>query len=248
MPFLRGPAPIRRTLQYLDTGKLLFKDRVRVMEVHYNMFFKSWHQKPKYSDPHIGLREFYFWHIPQIQYKNPQVQIVRFLEMTPLPFVRCWLEDGRDVLFDCDSKSKDDILSQITKTLGKTRERLELEARLTRSQQNVDNPAIFGFNRDRFCICEIPDQVPCPGVIRLPKGMRGKFRTQQKEELEAWENDLDAKYDCEKRKRFENHWFPSVIPPIMPRVEGLEKIHLRKPKQRGLIKDMAEHVKKLTPK
>jgi hypothetical protein len=34
----------------------------------------------------------------------------------------------------------------------------------------------------------------------------------------------------------------------MPRVEGLEKIHLRKPKQRGLIKDMAEHVKKLTPK
>lgn len=87
MPILTGAAPIRRTLQYLDAGRLIFKDRVKIVEIHYNMFWRHY-TKPKYSDPHIGLRDFYFWEVPHIQYKNPDVQIVRFLEMSPLPFIR----------------------------------------------------------------------------------------------------------------------------------------------------------------
>jgi small subunit ribosomal protein S25 len=135
-------------------------------------------------------REFYFWHIPHIQYKNPNVQIVRFLEMTPNPFIRIWFDDGNDILFDCDSQSKDDILKRLIKVVGKSKERLELEAKLNVSQLSVDNPAIFGWMRSRWCMCEIPGQVPCPGVISLPKNMRGKHAQYLKEDLEKEKKNL----------------------------------------------------------
>jgi len=31
-----------------------------------------------------------FWHLPQLQYKNPTVQIVTFRNMTPSPFIKCY--------------------------------------------------------------------------------------------------------------------------------------------------------------
>lgn len=110
--------------------------------------------------------------------------------MTPTPFIRCWFDDGTGVLFDCDSKSKDEILSQLMKILGKSKERLDLEFKLDMSQQSVDNPAILGFGRKTYCICEIPGQVPCPGVVKLPKNMQGKYTQLLKEELEKEEEQL----------------------------------------------------------
>lgn len=38
----------------------------------------------------ISFRDFVFWYVPQIQYKNPNIQIVSFKEMTPSPFIRCF--------------------------------------------------------------------------------------------------------------------------------------------------------------
>lgn len=43
---------------------------------------------------HKGIQEFVFWSVPQIQYKNPNVQIVAFKNMTPSPFIECYLDDG----------------------------------------------------------------------------------------------------------------------------------------------------------
>ena len=60
--------------------------------------------------------------MPQIQYQNPSLQIVRFTEMSPNPFIRCWLDNGKDVIFDCDSQSKEQIMQRLIKTLGKTEE------------------------------------------------------------------------------------------------------------------------------
>ena len=37
MPFLLGRAPFRRTLKYLESGSLVFKDRVKVMTLNYNV-------------------------------------------------------------------------------------------------------------------------------------------------------------------------------------------------------------------
>lgn len=35
-------------------------------------------------------RDFVFWYLPQLQYKNPNVQIVTFKNITPSPFIKCY--------------------------------------------------------------------------------------------------------------------------------------------------------------
>lgn len=40
--------------------------------------------------------------------------------MTPSPFVRCYFEDGRDMLIDMDSRNRDDIIEHLIKVVGKT--------------------------------------------------------------------------------------------------------------------------------
>ncbi|XP_057562201.1 28S ribosomal protein S25, mitochondrial isoform X3 [Hippopotamus amphibius kiboko] len=90
---MKGRFPIRRTLQYLGQGDVVFKDSVKVMTVNYNT----------HGELGEGARKFVFFNIPQIQYKNPWVQIMMFKNMTPTPFLRfylanrltgsaCWLE------------------------------------------------------------------------------------------------------------------------------------------------------------
>ena len=78
---------------------------------------------------------------------------------------------GRKILFDVDSQTNDEIMERLVKTVGKTRETLEEEAI---ASEKKDNPANFGKDAERFCICSIPGQLPCPGVIPLPKPWRGK--------------------------------------------------------------------------
>jgi small subunit ribosomal protein S25 len=58
------------------------------------------------------------------------------------------------------------------RTLGKTEEVLEEEAVKAEKQ---DNPANFGKDMDRWCMCSTPGQLPCPNIIPLPKHWRGKY-------------------------------------------------------------------------
>ena len=37
MPFKRGVAPVRRTLKYLEGSPIVFKDKVKVLLVNYNV-------------------------------------------------------------------------------------------------------------------------------------------------------------------------------------------------------------------
>uniref|UniRef100_A0A673U4X7 Small ribosomal subunit protein mS25 n=1 Tax=Suricata suricatta TaxID=37032 RepID=A0A673U4X7_SURSU len=78
---MKGRFPIRRTLQYLAQGDVVFKDSVKVMTVNYNT----------HGELGEGARKFVFFNIPQIQYKNPWVQIIMFKNMTPSPFLRFYL-------------------------------------------------------------------------------------------------------------------------------------------------------------
>ncbi|XP_037937997.1 probable 28S ribosomal protein S25, mitochondrial [Teleopsis dalmanni] len=162
MPFMKGPAPVRRTIKYLNSGQLILKDKIKIFSVNYNTFGKH----------HEGAKEFVFWNIPQVQYRNPNVQVLTLKNMTPSPFVRCYYEDGRDLLVDIDSRSRHEILEHLIKVLGKTKAQLDAEARLA---ERKDNPANFGYGCDRHCICEIPGQLPCPGTVPLPNHMRGKI-------------------------------------------------------------------------
>lgn len=80
MPFMIGRAPVRRTLQYLNSGPIVLKDKIKVFSINYNT----------YGEHHEGAKSFVFWTLPQLQYKNPEVQVCTFKNMTPSPFIRCY--------------------------------------------------------------------------------------------------------------------------------------------------------------
>ncbi len=181
MPWKRGVAPIRRTLKYLESGPIVFKDRVKVLTVNYN---EHQHDITTKSDfpQHKGTQEFIFWTLPQLQYKNPNVQIATFKNLTPSPFITCFLEDGNRVFFDIDGHTKEEIVERLNKTLGKSAETLKEE---TMASEKKDNPANFGKGCGRWCICDQYGQVPCPEVVPLPKKWRGKYHNNQADDEEA---------------------------------------------------------------
>ncbi|XP_037539886.1 28S ribosomal protein S25, mitochondrial [Nematolebias whitei] len=162
---MKGRFPIRRTLEYLQKGDIVFKDKVKIMTVNYNIHGKLGE----------GARKFVFFNIPQIQYKNPWVQIMMFKNMTPSPFVRFYLDDGEQVLVDVEGKDHKEISQHIKKILGKSEQKLQEEAQ---AKMQASNPANFGLKRYclRECICEVEGQVPCPADVPLPKEMTGKHR------------------------------------------------------------------------
>lgn len=38
MPFMKGRAPIRRTIDYLTSGTLVLKEQIKVVSINYNTF------------------------------------------------------------------------------------------------------------------------------------------------------------------------------------------------------------------
>ncbi|XP_017360563.1 28S ribosomal protein S25, mitochondrial [Cebus imitator] len=162
---MKGRFPIRRTLQYLNQGNVVFKDSVKVMTVNYNTR----------GELGEGARKFVFFNIPQIQYKNPWVQIMMFKNMTPSPFLRFYLDSGEQVLVDVETKSNKEIMEHIRKILGKTEETLREEEE---EKKQLSHPANFGPRKYclRECICEVEGQVPCPRLVPLPKEMTGKYK------------------------------------------------------------------------
>nr|XP_056719118.1 28S ribosomal protein S25, mitochondrial [Euleptes europaea] len=167
---MKGRFPIRRTLQYLSQGDVVFKNSVKVMTVNYNTS----------GELSEGARKFVFFNIPQIQYKNPWVQIVMFRNMTPSPFLKFYLEGGEQVLVDVEEKTNKDIVQHIKKILGKSEETLQKE---TQEKMKLRHPATFGPRKYhlRECMCEIKGQIPCPGKVPLPKEMTGKYKVAMKE-------------------------------------------------------------------
>ncbi|CAG7716851.1 unnamed protein product [Allacma fusca] len=162
MPFMKGPAPVRRTLQYLNSSRLYLKPWVRVLSLNYNIK----------GENHAGAKSFAFWHLAQIQYKNPEVQVITFKNLTPTPFIRAFLNNGKEILMDIDRQSKDEIVDRVLNTLCKTQQELDADRAFIDIQSN---PAHFGYGCSRHCICEIPGQVPCPAVVPLPYTWRGKY-------------------------------------------------------------------------
>lgn len=88
MPFMKGKAPIRRTLNYLNYGKLVLKNEIKVFCINYNL----------YGEHHKGAKAFAFWHLPQIQFKNPNVQVLTLKNLTPSPFIRCFFGENPSTL------------------------------------------------------------------------------------------------------------------------------------------------------
>lgn len=82
-----GRAPVRRTLKYLNAGPIVLKDKIKVFSINYNT----------YGEHHEGAKSFVYWTLPQLQYKNPEVQVCTFKNMTPSPFIRCYFGEFQKV-------------------------------------------------------------------------------------------------------------------------------------------------------
>merc|ERR1711962_212009 len=117
MPFMRGAEPIRRTMKYLEKSSLVFKDNVRIVSFHFN------HDQQASK----GTEEFVFWHTAQLQYKNPNTQLVVLNNMTPSPFVQVFFDNGKKLTLDVDNQDKNTILETVKKIFCKTKETLEAE-------------------------------------------------------------------------------------------------------------------------
>ncbi|XP_071960921.1 small ribosomal subunit protein mS25-like [Antedon mediterranea] len=162
MPMI-GKFPLRRTLRYLKEGKVHFKERVRVFTITYNTF----------GEKCQGARDFVFYNLQQLQYNNPKVQMQTLTNLTPSPYIQCFLDGCEEVLIDIDNFSQSEIVERLNKVLGKSELILAAEE-LARRQ--LVNPAHFGRRFGRKCICQVDGQVTCPGEVALPKEMRGKYR------------------------------------------------------------------------
>lgn len=169
MPFKKGPAAWRRTLDYLKGGTLVFREKVKVCTINY-------HETEPESD---GLRRFVFWHLAQIQYKNPNVQCVQLKNIVKTPFITFHtLEDDKidSIYVNCYKKKEHEILEYCEKLVGKTAEEIEREAQT--------NQANFGEGCSRYCICLVEGQIACPRYKPLPEFMRGKYHLSKQDELE----------------------------------------------------------------
>ncbi|CAK7315652.1 28S ribosomal protein S25, mitochondrial [Vulpes lagopus] len=77
------------------------------------------------------------------------------------------------------TKSNKEIVEHIKKILGKNKETLEEEEQ---EKKQLSHPAHFGPRKYclRECICEVEGQVPCPGLLPLPKELTGKYKAMLK--------------------------------------------------------------------
>lgn len=100
-----------------------------------------------------------------------------------------FLEDGKQMLIDIDSKSHDEIVDHVTRVVGKSKDTLHKEEL---AAEKKENPSNFGVGCFRKCMCEIPGQVPCPGVCPLPKPMRGKYKYFKKDELQEYLDEMSV--------------------------------------------------------
>jgi len=231
-----GSTPLIQSTKYLESDPLRFRNAVQVMLAHFN-------EKQAASE---GLKQFCVWSVPQIQYQNPHVQINIMKEMTPSPWVQFFLHDPvteveETVLVDCYGKSREEITDHLRKILGKTNRMLRREASL-----EATNPANFGYDCNRWCICEVDGQVPCPGREVLPMMKRTKYfqnpsRLQEDEELFfEWLETQEERRKAERKKAMEFESLMSTQPTDVYHEENIEtwnrwkeRLHQREMEKRG---------------
>lgn len=76
-------------------------------------------------------------------------------------------------MFDLENKTKEEILDAIQGTLGKSE---LVDRREFLEKMSAHNPADFGSDCKRQCMCEIQGQICCTSVLVAPDYMRGRHR------------------------------------------------------------------------
>lgn len=228
--WMPGKTPLIQTIKYLEADPIRLRSSVQVMLAHFN-------ENQAASD---GLKQFCVWSIPQIQYRNPNVQINIMKEIAPSPFLQFYLHDPHtaeedSVLVDCYDKSREEIHDHLNKIVGKTGAMLRREA--MQEAAKSANPANFGFDCGRWCMCEVEGQVPCPAYEELPTMKKGKFflrphlvaeRLEEEEEALKWQKEWAVEKGVAFVPSFEgvNHWsvyHPENVKTYERKVEKLKQ-------------------------
>lgn len=102
-------AKYRRTLDFLSRGKLYLKHSVKVITISFNVVEPS----------SAGLRLFLKENVPQIQYKNPSIQILALKNTKRTPQINVYHNDDSTTLIDCEFKKNTRILNELTALAGK---------------------------------------------------------------------------------------------------------------------------------
>lgn len=163
-----GRFPFRRTFQFLSAGKLILKSNVKTVLINYT------HRKES-----LGLRNFIYKDIPQIQFKNRGTQIMTTRNKSNTPVVNVFFGDGKKVMIDVEDKTGPEILEIFGKVAGASEG--EREDRAVPKYPGRYNPANFGKYGHYYCICEIPGQAPCPSRVPHPDAKKPKWWQQKGE-------------------------------------------------------------------
>lgn len=160
---MKGLYPATRTREYLRQG-IEFRDCVKVMTINYGTYDNM-------KDSHSGIRSVINMNLQQIRYTNPDVHIDLIENLTPSPYITFYLDSGEKFHVDVDGREQFEILTHLQRIIGKPKRLLAQE-----TAKEEENPANFGQNFSRKCICEAEGQVPCsskpsePGNARALQG------------------------------------------------------------------------------
>lgn len=157
-----GKFPFRRTFEFLNSGKLILKSDVKNVLLNYTTKQES-----------LGLRNFIYKDVPQIQYKNRTVQITTTRNRLTYPVVHVFFGNGKKVAMDVESKTGPEILEMFGKVAGATE--MEQKDSVKEKYPGRLNPANFGRFGHCYCICQKPGQRPCTAIVPHPEAKKPKF-------------------------------------------------------------------------
>lgn len=144
--------PVTSTTRFLEEG-IIFRDCVRCITIHYSEY--DCEEKNRAHEATKKLAEVNF---NQLQYMNPDVQILVMRNLLPHPFVTFFLEGNERINIESGDRSHIELLRWIQKVVGKPRELIDLETKAVAA-----NPANFGVGYARRYLCDIQGQVPKSG-------------------------------------------------------------------------------------
>ncbi|PAA83279.1 hypothetical protein BOX15_Mlig021689g1, partial [Macrostomum lignano] len=99
-----GSQAVTFTKAYLQSGSLILRDSVKILAFNYLP------NQPVSQ----GVNDFLRMTLPQLQFKNPSVQMLTMQNLAPTPFIQCYMEaEGRrELLIDCSHRKRQEIQSR----------------------------------------------------------------------------------------------------------------------------------------
>ncbi|XP_046854410.1 28S ribosomal protein S25, mitochondrial-like [Xenia sp. Carnegie-2017] len=161
----KGRYPFRRTVEFLSSGKIVLKPNVKIVLLSYS-----------HKENSKGIRNFIFKDVPQLQYKNPNVQFVTNKSEGKLsPRIDVFFDKNEHINIDVHNSKASEIFSKFEMVAAASESEIkEIVGKPPKYPARL-NPSNFGKFGHIYCICEKPGQVGCPSRTSLPDANKPKW-------------------------------------------------------------------------